>query len=204
MAKLRLSAVLGLCLLLLPILLPHDVRAEHAAVGHASWGQYTRLMLAQCLVAETGWDSWAEKAAVLHVLVKRHALAERYGIRRPLSTTVRAYCAVHRTKPLSPRQRWIKRLPWGPLKRDPGILDHAVPWQRRAVAWDEIREFVDLMALGEVPDPLPSAIHFGNEQDHRTRVLRGMLGKVRQLKGPIPDPWTAEKVELVNYYYEFQ
>lgn len=159
------------------------------------WNVPTKLALAQCLVAETGWGYEVEKAAVAHVLVKRWVMINGHRT-VSLLKTVRAYCAIHHRNGGDAKRPWIKQLRW------------STRWTPKSCGrlcsdnWPDVMHFVNRFATGRISDPLPTSAHYGNEDDHRNRVLKGKLGRVRLLPRTITHEGSI--VRLQNLFYAFQ
>jgi hypothetical protein len=168
--------------------------AQQVAVGQ--WNDQTRLSLAQCLVAETGWGNFAEKAAVAHVLIKRWEDRRRVEKHVTLNTVIRRYCSVFKAKTPKP---WVRRLPSGELRHDPGMKPYT--WTEYIEPWRQVRHFVGMLEAGWVLDPTYEACHFGSVDDHHKRVRTGKLKRVRLLPHQVRDPNTGDEVRLNNYFY---
>lgn len=155
------------------------------------WTTATKLAVAQCLVAETSWGAEVEKAAVAHVLVKRWLTVNgRQEI--SLLRMVRAYCAMHHKKVKLGARRWLRQLRWS--TKTPRACGELCKRN-----WPAVMNFVETFATGKIADPLPQARHFGNEEDHRKRVLRGKLGPVRLLPRAVVHQGSI--VRLTNFFY---
>lgn len=183
-----------LMILMAALLMIPTARAEQ------SWSIDDRLALAQCLVAETSLSAPTEQAAVAHVLIKRWNQVKIQNPVYPFADMVRSYCAVFKVKNPTPRQRWIRALPYGWLTQTPP--DATEPFEVYAGKWQELLNWVDLIGYGNVKDPIPEAMHWGNLQDHRTRVRKGKLGIVRRISGTVEDvTCPGRTVRLENFYY---
>lgn len=150
----------------------------------------TSLVLAQCLLAEAQTGSKIEKAAIAHILLKRWKTISLNKPRIGFRAVIRQYCSIFKIKNPNARQKWILNLKW-----------HRMP-TKHAQDWLDVKDIVKAVEAGALQDPLPSSIHFGNRQDHITRVKTGMLGRVRRLPKELEDPETGNTVVLQNYFYE--
>lgn len=129
------------------------------------WDLPTRRDLGRCLVAETGWENEEEKVAVAYVLTKRWAAIHERWPKRTFRSVIRAYCSIFKRRT---DRAWIRRLPWDDV---PG---------ENAEAWKAVRRLVLRFEDGGFADPLPRAMYFGSEADHRRRYITGIL------KGIVP------------------
>lgn len=198
--KIRLSTWLGSVLITLFCSMIIVLFASRCSAQHA-WTLEERHDLAKCLVAEAPWDNQTEQAAVGHVLMKRWLQVRTNNPTYAFGDMVRSYCAIFKLKRLSPRQRWIMNLPYGWLQTLPPD-DPKGDQAKYADAYGDLLSFVDLLANGNIKDPTPSAMHWGNLQDHRERVRIGKLGRVRRISGTVEDIGCPGKtVRLANLYY---
>jgi len=163
-----------------------------APVPAEEWSEQTKLDLAQCLVGETDWGRSTEKAILSHILAKRWRLT---GGSMTFRRMVHRYCAVLKVRDPSYRQRYVRALPWGELTQDPGF-EPDVDWRNYVTPWRHVREFVEKFARGEVPDPMPEAIHWGSVEDGAHIVGAVMLPRT---VASIED---GEPVQLVNCIYK--
>lgn len=133
-----------------------DARAQ--PLPTREWTPEAQLWLARALVAEAGWNAPDDHAAIAWVLQRRwqHLHVRWSGLR--FVTVVRAYCAGLGHQPASsPRQRWLRRLPWG----DP--LGRLARYRER---WAWVRDFVLAWGRGEILDPCArGAMHWGGHMD---------------------------------------
>jgi hypothetical protein len=176
---------------LLLLLSTTSIRAD---VLDEQWTTGTKLALAQCLVAETGWGNEVEKAAVAHILVKRWRLwrTSDSGRNARLVQMIRRYCAIHNPKVKSPNA-WVRQLRWS--SRVPKVCGANCSYR-----WEAVMAFVDDFASGVVPDPLPTACHWGDDSDHESRVKKGKIQPpVRELPRRVKH--NGSTVALKNRYY---
>lgn len=171
-----------------------------ASAQEVQWSDSARLALGQCLVAEAGWRKRTEHAAIAHVLMRNwhRFVRARPGTRATFESRVRAYCAVHRVRTPSPRQRWVRNLEWGAMDSDPGMGDQ-VNWRNYAGAWDYVRETVSMFEAGELEDPLPDAIHWGGVMDGVPTggvLLARVVGRAKH------DTEDEEEITLRNRFYD--
>lgn len=184
----------------------HEPEADSDPEEVIDWSEETLLAAAQCLVAESGWRTRTEHSAILHVLERRW---RRFNAAHPdarisFVEQVRRYCHVHReTRPsyVTPRMRWVLRLPWGALEADPG-MGAGQDWRRWADDWEYARETVRLFAAGELPDPMPLAMIFGGSMDS---AAPGLVYLGPWTHDIAPEPGDAEtRVLLHNRFYALE
>jgi hypothetical protein len=170
--------------------------AQAETAGEIEWTDSTRLALAQCFVGEAGWGAITEYSAIAHILKRRwQSIQEQPKYADwTFERMVRQYCAVHRVGSPTPRQVWVRRLPWGPLEGDPGF-EETVKWHYFATQWDKIRDAVTMFEAGELRDPMPRAAHWGGPMDH------GRLKNVKLLPGIVKSLEDGKKIQLQNYFY---
>lgn len=192
MEKTKPWIVLGL----LAIVLASPARA--LGEREIQWTDSTRLALAQCFVAEAGWGAATEYAAIAHVLKRRWLMLTERPEYESLTFEqhVRQYCAVHRVGNPTARQLWVRKLPWGDLKRNPGFED-GVSWENFAKLWTRVQDVVKVFEEGLLVDPLPRAWHWGGPMD--TRFLRGK--RTRALSGIVTSIETGKRIQLMNRFY---
>lgn len=158
------------------------------------WSDSTRLALGQCLVGEAGWRNRTEHAIMAHLLERRWRNVRRSRPSYTFEQMVRRYCAVHRVREPSERQRWVRALPWGELTEDPGMGD-STNWRNYIPAWDFVRETVALFEADTLPDPMPAAEHWGGHMDGVP--VGGVL--LARVVSSVMD--ASERVSLHNYFY---
>lgn len=178
--------------------LPSLVKAQAPGdVAVALDSDEAKLALAQCLVSESGWGRITEYSAISHLLARRW---KRLHHSQPVLTFeafTRQYCAVHRVAHPTPRQQWVRRLPWGDLEQNPGF-PAAVAWQNYVRPWRTVLEFVEGFRNGEYRDPTPTADHWGGSMDG---VPIG--GRLLPAVVPSVDPTTVGRmVTLGNRFYD--
>lgn len=183
------------------ILLISTLLVASSAQAYAPhWTNGTRRAMAQCLLAETDWGRTTEQAAVAHVLMKRWMIVAAL-FDTTLERVIRKYCSIHHhIRNSTTRQRLVRRLPWGPLRRDPGFPP-GVDWKLYVQAWDEIRELVKRVEHKVLPDPIPEAWHFGSVEDHKKRYAMLWHAGFARYQGPLAPPWKGSTEELENYFY---
>jgi hypothetical protein len=118
------------------------------------------------MVAEAGWKSARDHAAIAHVLARRYRrMVERYQSFRFVDV-VRSYCAGlgGMTRSLTRRQLWVRELlPDG--SEPQGWPSHA-SWRVHAPLWRAALERADRFARGELRDPCRGrAWHWGGTID---------------------------------------
>ncbi len=136
--------------------------ASANVAGTGDWNRATRLLLAQSCVAEAGFDSaqTGECAAIAWVYVKRIHQMRRRGHDVSLLEMIRRY-----SQPIRHRRRlWVMTLNHE-LEQPRGWPRRWPPWDTHyRHRWQQMLEMVDAWAHG-VPDPCPSATHFGSVTD---------------------------------------
>lgn len=158
------------------------------------WNDSTRLALAQCIVGERNWDGGAEWAAISHVLAKR----ARRG-QQPFERMVRRYCAVHGNPRPTARQLWVRSLPWGELRSNPGFPPN-IDFRNYVDSWRRVRAFVFEFELGMIQDPMPQALFFGSRQDLRALPAE-RRARIRVLSSTVTDPRTGTLIRFRNVFY---
>ena len=207
----------------------HDEHHQEVSVPvpEEEWSDETKLELAQCWVGETDWGRATEKAIIAHILAKRWRRATGQplvdpvvigeGAPRPhprvsFAYMLHRYCAVLHVRHPTDRQQWVRNLPWGELEQDPGFPS-TVNWKNYVVPWRHVRELVDRFAAGDIPDPMPRAMHWGSPQDSicTRRDAEGVCVFFRaRIRGAVMLPRTiasiedGEPVQLTNVIYALE
>ena len=141
-----------LLILLCAVAVPSFATADE---GTEEEVRYALEDLARCLVAEGPPSDWV---AIAHVLVKR---SQAVGV--VPSEMARRYCSMFKVD--TPRTRWLRQLKW-----DSGERPDSFPpqlWGRYKLQWQRACHVALLVAAGVLPDPCPTAWHFGSLQDGR-------------------------------------
>lgn len=155
-------------------------------VPRNQWDEATRVALAQCLVAETGWGSETEKIAVAYVLAKRWRRISQIS-NRSFKDVIKAYCVVFKRHAKRP---WIRDLTWD---------DARPPYQ---TGWKATRRLVLDFESGFYKDPCVPAMHWGAPSNHwriQKGVLRNVVRVCRFVK--ITKDYKEVTVELRNHFY---
>jgi len=164
-----------------------------ARAQEIEWDDSTRLALGQCMVGEAGWRNRTEHAAMAHTLRRNW---QRFVATHPearFEERVRQYCAMHRVTRPSPRQLWVRNLPWAVLEADPGMNPEQTDWRNWVDDWDYVRETVMMFEAGILPDPLPEAQHWGCSADG---VPTGGVLLARTVRSE-----SGVSIRLNNYFY---
>ena len=122
------------------------------------------LWIARSCAGEAGLDSAStgECAAIAHIYRKR---AEMYG--RDTLEIARKYSAA--IKPRSGHsRRWVLSLVRTGEK--PKNWPQGASWARYRESWLELLDYCDRFVAGEIPDPLPEAVHYGGAVDSHRAV----------------------------------
>lgn len=143
-----------LLILLCALSAPSFARAEEVNDAEV---RYALEDLARCLVAEGPPSDWV---AIAHVLVKR---SQAVGV--VPSEMARRYCSMFKVD--TPRTRWLRQLKWDSLERPDSFPPQL--WGRYKLQWQRACHVALLVAAGVLPDPCPTAWHFGSLQDGRPR-----------------------------------
>lgn len=168
--------------------------AQDTTEPSIEWNDSTRLALGQCLVGEAGWRNRTEHSVLAHVLERRWRMVRARRATYTFEQMVRSYCSVHRVSTPSPRQTWVRALPWGTLTSDPGF-PATVDWNNYVGSWDFVRETVALFEAGTLTDPLPDAIHWGSGPDGVP--IGGIL-----LARTVSSVEDGEPVTFHNHFYD--
>jgi hypothetical protein len=137
--------------------------ARNPPVPSDEWDESTQLTLARAMVGEADWHE-PDHVAIAFVLARRwriqvsRASADVDEARQePL--TFQRYISLY-SAPLrstSPRTKWIRTLPWGPVDG---------PYSER---WDRVQRLVTAWGEGRIKDPCPSAVHWGGAMDRPSK-----------------------------------
>lgn len=148
-----------------------------AQAAHASEREDTALLLAQSCIGEAGFDAEARRecAAIWHVLEWRRI----YMGETLLKATLKYNASL---KNINSSRSWVRH-----LRRDgkkPAGWSGA-NWAKKRDRWLSTLELADRFVDGDVPNPLPSARHFGGPMD------------------PNPDPgqWRKLDAPFANWFY---
>lgn len=128
------------------------------------WTPEAKLWLARAMVSEAGWTAHRDHAALAWVLVRRWQIIQMRWPEIRFVAVVRRYCAGLRMemRALTPRQRWVRELPWGPPQRN---------LSRYERKWDAVREYVERWGAGYVADPCGGdADHWGGRIDTPSKL----------------------------------
>lgn len=124
------------------------------------------LVLAQCLLAEAGWNSPRDYAAILHTLQYRINNIPAWS-GRSLGQIARQYCvALRHRNTANARHLWIREMTWAKMTRAPEFFPASLNFSRYSRHWDNIREFVVRFKAGQVENPCDSTPEqWGSRQD---------------------------------------
>lgn len=152
------------------------------SLASASEREDIAVVLAQSCAGEAGWgaDARGECNAQWWIYKKRLKLPAYEGW--TLERMVRKYSAAVKY----PQRRWILE-----LNRDgerPKNWPKGIPWSRYRPRWLSILMLADNFVAGDVPDPSPSALHYGGRMDRHRLCPRSWRR--------IDTPWA------VNFFYE--
>ena len=148
-------------------------------------------------MGEAGWGGITEYSAISHVLLRRWARLHQATPSLTFAAFTRRYCAVHRVPHPTPRQLWVRHLPWGELGEDPGF-PASVNWQNFVRPWHTVQVFVGKFSRGEYRDPTPTADHWGGAMDG-TPIGGRLLDQAVLSVDPDSEGRT---VHLHNLYYD--
>jgi hypothetical protein len=100
-------------------------------------------------------------AAVTYVFLKRSELPDLSAY--TLSDVTVRYSAALRAR--TKRARWVQTLPRP-------VVNPYGPWEKWTGKWAKVRNVVDGVLLGRIPDPFPEALYFGGPMDPPSPRLR--------------------------------
>lgn len=122
-------------------------------------------LLLRALVAESGWHG-GDQSAVLHVLGKR---AARLGV--PIEVHAQQYVSAFRAKRTA-RLDWVLALE--PSCAQPAGWPASLSWKNHQAGCKRTVERIELYLAGKLPDPCPTADHWGARNIRRDveRALR--------------------------------
>jgi hypothetical protein len=114
------------------------------------WDETTQLTLARAMVGEADWHE-PDHVAIAFVLARRWRIHQA----RHESLTFQRYISLYSAplRSISPRTKWIRSLPWGPMDGP------------HAERWDRVQRLVTAWGEGRLRDPCPSAVHWGGAMD---------------------------------------
>ena len=113
--------------------------------------------LARVLVGEAGWDSATDHAAILHAMGRR---AARTG--EPVEAMAARYSSAIKTC----RRPWVCALP-------------VLPSERHRAQWQRVVERSRAYLRGQLPDPCPGSVHYGDRRGDLVRARRMGLRRAR-------------------------
>lgn len=133
------------------------------------------LILAQCLLAEAGWNSPRDYAAILFTLQYRINNIPAWRGRR-LGEIAKQYCvALRHSNTRNARHLWIREMTWAKMNRAPESFPSSLNFSRYSRQWDMIREFVVQFKAGLVENPCDSIPEqWGSQQDPHPAHWRRM------------------------------
>jgi hypothetical protein len=118
------------------------------------WDEGTQLTLARAMVGEADWHE-PDHVAIAFVLARRWRIHQARQEPVPFQRYISLYSAPLRS--ISPRTKWIRSLPWGPVDG---------PYSER---WDRVQRLVTAWGEGRLKDPCPSAVHWGGAMDRPSK-----------------------------------
>jgi hypothetical protein len=122
------------------------------------------VILARSCVGEAGFLSveTGECGAILHVYAKR---GEMMKVPMPAHLVAQRYSAALKPRSRHPN-RWVLFLT-KTLER-PKHWNRRYNWRKHIIWWELALDYAKDFLAGEIPDPLPRALHFGGRMDrHR-------------------------------------
>lgn len=147
---------------LLPLLLlTGRVASAQPPLPPEQWTPPARLDLARAMVGEADFHRTEDHIAIAWVLAKRWKHARLRFPRWRFHDQVRKFASPLKVD--SPRARWVRALPWGPLS---GVL------KRYTKRWFSVMNLVVDWGLGNIRDPCRSAISWGGTMDPPGERLR--------------------------------
>ena len=151
-------------------------------VKNKHWNTATKVWLARSCVGESGFFAVNECMAIAWIYAKRSN-----AVGWTLLKMIRKYSAALKGHEMH-RRRWIFELDAKAEK--PEHWPSTIRWKHHRKAWLNLLVQLDAWKLGEVPDPLPRADHYGSYRDANQSV------RVRM--------WTRLKApdEFKNLYFD--
>lgn len=116
------------------------------------------LLLAISFIGEAGWHSESDWAAIAHVYKKR---SEFYGV--PMEHMVKRYSRVLHEDNEVPRAVMLRSLRLD--GKQPEFWSLSLRWSNYKPRWEAALAFAQRFLDGDVPDPCPTAFHFGGPRD---------------------------------------
>jgi hypothetical protein len=134
------------------------------------------LLLARSCVGEAGFKAigTGECAAIMHIYKKRApepTKSSLYWTARQYSSAVK-YLRNH-------PNRWVLQLNRRMIR--PRSWDRRLSWKNHIPHWKKALNLADNFLAGEVPDPVPQAMHYGGHMD-RHRLSPRVWKRIRGLK----------------------
>lgn len=137
--------------------------ARRPPVPSEEWDESTQLTLARAMVGEADWHE-PDHVAIAFVLARRWRIhlaraSARKDQAEQASLSFQRYISLYSAplRSISPRTKWIRSLPWGPLDG---------PYSQR---WDRVQKVVTWWGEGRLKDPCPSAVHWGGAMDRPSK-----------------------------------
>jgi hypothetical protein len=133
------------------------------------------LWLARSCVGEAGFASVdsGECAAILHVYKKRARTTKRHAIYK----MAQKYSAAIRLREAHPHN-WILGLRRN--LKEPTHWNPVLRWRIHRGLWKAVLDHADAFLAGDIPDPIPSALHYGGAMD-RGRLSRRVWKPIKGL-----------------------
>jgi len=126
-------------------------------VKNKHWDEKTKVWLARSCVGESGFWAEDECMAIAWIYAKRSNL-----VGWSLLKMIRKYSAAVKPREMH-RRRWIFELDAKAEK--PKHWPSNIGWKRHKVQWLNLLAKLDAWKLGEIPDALPTADHYGSYRD---------------------------------------
>lgn len=147
--------VLAALIVVLTVLaLVRCARAQQPPIDLATeWSESTQTLLAAAVVGESGWNATVDHAAIPWRL---HARWRAVG--GTFEEVILRYC-----RALSGKRPWLLQL--NAQGTRPSGWPANARWSKHKAKWLKIHARIGAWARGEVPDPCPTAVHFGGGMD---------------------------------------
>ncbi len=160
-----------ICILMLFFLLPFLLASAFSAgpeveppVSKSDWNTATKIWVARSCVGEAGFAARNECTAIAWVY---RARSKTTGL--PFLKTVRKYSAAIKRHSLHHRP-WILEL--NEHSQKPKHWPTNLLWKNYENLWKELLVELDKWSLGEVPNLVPTADHFGSKADARIALYK--------------------------------
>jgi hypothetical protein len=150
------------------LLLASFSRAQVEQLPDSEWSEEVKLLTAQAMLAEAGFQSRADHVAIAYVLARRYRLVKHsYSFAKML----RAYCSGFDKwvpKRLERRLTWIKSLSAQQEVAPTGWPPEYGSWERHRKLWNDLLQRAEDWRAGRLADPCKGrAIYWGGVGDPR-------------------------------------